>query len=676
MLLFAVTLLPSLHLVPVADALQADAVPDLILAAPAGATTQSAPGEDSVVVRSRSAEIQVGVLNPYTGSTMNRRVRLTLFDGASYVAQLTLTSSSGPGRTVWTGRVEGDATSSVVLAIRDGALAAEVRVGSAVYQVRSDGTRVHSVRQIDPRQFPAETTVVPQPGELRPDGGDQVASLVDSGSVIDVMVVYTGATRSAAGGLAAINSEIDLMIAVTNTAYANSGINPRLRLVHTEEVAYAETGNSGSDLGALRSSTDGNMDNVHALRNSHGADLVALIVESLEACGVGYLNTPTAGSASFGFSVVRRLCAAGNFSFAHELAHNMGANHDRAADNGGSASAFNYGYVSPTQRWRTIMAYPTSCNNCLRVGYFSNPQNTFLGEAMGVASGQPNGADNHLQLNNAAQTVANFRTSVDSSPPTQTATPLPPQPTATGTPTQTSTPLPSHTATVGLPTPTSQAQTPTTQPSSSATAQLSQSTVTRTATSSPTATVPANAVLGGKNIGIVPGVGSATVFWDGGTAQNGYLAARYLPSFELLQPSLIAGATSFAANGLATGALYCYIVGPTTGTPPSLAGVSNFVCLFANTRSGASAPQNITLRVTQAGNAELSWFPSPTGDQDAFRILRLNGSTIDLPGATLNRTFPLSGFDCFMVTALRAGIPIGNTDAVCALAGVSTLGPS
>ena len=40
------------------------------------------------------------------------------------------------------------------------------------------------------------------------------------------------AARTAAGGTAGMNSQIALMIQVANTAYANSGITPRLNLVH------------------------------------------------------------------------------------------------------------------------------------------------------------------------------------------------------------------------------------------------------------------------------------------------------------------------------------------------------------------------------------------------------------------------------------------------------------
>ena len=63
----------------------------------------------------------------------------------------------------------------------------------------------------------------------------------DSGALIDVMVVYTGTARSAQGGTANMENLISLAIAETNTGYLNSGINHRMRLVHTEEVSYSES---------------------------------------------------------------------------------------------------------------------------------------------------------------------------------------------------------------------------------------------------------------------------------------------------------------------------------------------------------------------------------------------------------------------------------------------------
>ena len=91
----------------------------------------------------------------------------------------------------------------------------------------------------------------------------------------------------------------------------------------------------GDGLTALQA-TDGAMDEVHALRDTHGADLVALLGVYSDACGLAFLMANVSpGFASTGFSVTAWSCAVGNLSFPHELGHNMGLHHDQANAGGG-----------------------------------------------------------------------------------------------------------------------------------------------------------------------------------------------------------------------------------------------------------------------------------------------------------------------------------------------------
>ena len=111
-------------------------------------------------------------------------------------------------------------------------------------------------------------------------------------------------------------------------------------------MSYTESGNFSTDLNRLTNSSDGFMDNVHALRNTYGADLVSLIIEGTSLCGLGWLMTTESNSfQALAFSVVARICATGNFSFGHELGHNMGLQHDRMNTSSDGVFPFSHGYV-------------------------------------------------------------------------------------------------------------------------------------------------------------------------------------------------------------------------------------------------------------------------------------------------------------------------------------------
>ena len=114
----------------------------------------------------------------------------------------------------------------------------------------------------------------------------------DTDVTIDVAVFYTPGAREAAGGAAAIEAVIDLMVAETNDAYAASGVRQRLALVARSEVPYVET-DGNQDLRRLEDPSDGHLDEVHAIRDRVGADLVHLIVSDYGGlCGVAYIGEP------------------------------------------------------------------------------------------------------------------------------------------------------------------------------------------------------------------------------------------------------------------------------------------------------------------------------------------------------------------------------------------------
>jgi hypothetical protein len=190
------------------------------------------------------------------------------------------------------------------------------------------------------------------------------------------------------------------------------------RLVGLEEVRYEEGEDLSVDLDRLSGVEPGILAEVPALRDKYGADLVHLIVEGRGndgSCGIGWMVDPDAATtAEAGFSVSDHRCSAANMSFAHEVGHNLGMNHDRYVVDKPDPNAINFGYVSIDDGRRTLMAYGNACYDkgvdCPRVLTYSTPDTVLGGDRLwGVALDRPNPAYNREILCRTAPEVAKYR---------------------------------------------------------------------------------------------------------------------------------------------------------------------------------------------------------------------------------------------------------------------------
>ena len=290
------------------------------------------------------------------------------------------------GHLSWVGRSgTGPEAAWAFLVTRDGQITGEVHHGGYVYPVRPLTGGVHAVArksmadyQMHPDDYAAFLEADRPRLEMLMQAEAEASPARRSAAttVIDVLVPYTEDVDAAlADPVALAQSFVDY----TNTAYSNSDIDLELNMVNAYETPYTYSGSLSTDLGRLRNGTDGNMDEAHRIRESYGADLVALITgtHTFGVCGIGYVN------AGYGTGFSANSAGCGASTFAHEVGHNLGSNHDASTDNdttpgdGVNDPVYSYGrgYVNDTGKWGTVMAYNAACTGqlCQIIPYFSNP---------------------------------------------------------------------------------------------------------------------------------------------------------------------------------------------------------------------------------------------------------------------------------------------------------------
>lgn len=372
---------------------------------------------DIRVVRSRAITLEAArAVGPDV--VAGTRVQLPLFDDLALEGTVTARTERGPGSRSVKGRVEGPVGGRFFLVGEGDAVVGNVTLDDGrAFRIRpaADGSGAR-VREIDARRAaPCRTTgdeVSPAPRDRPAPDLRRGVEKVDDGSLIDVHVLYTAAARDSLGSTQAMNAWIQLAIDVTNDAYELSQVVHRLRLVGRSATPWVENGaNTSQALTGLASDGDAVMDEAHDLRDQNGADIVSLVFVASDPCGRGFVGGTT--DAGDGFNVNHWNCidAAGGWTLAHEIGHNLGSGHDVASpDSPLFAYSIGHQINGDTGTWTTIMARRAVVG--ARIGYFSNPNVDFDGAATGVPTNQTGAAHNQLTFANVDATAAQWRTSL------------------------------------------------------------------------------------------------------------------------------------------------------------------------------------------------------------------------------------------------------------------------
>ncbi len=387
-------------------------------------------------------DINFKVINSKAAKTF----QIPLPDGKTYDVRQSSEEgfiSRGEDDYTWRGKLKDESdkwTGDVTLTVKGKAMSGLIYTSTGIYEIIPQKDFKHILVKIDPLLFPiTENDAVIPPSldgkkkysildnELEPfkfsslnynsdltdtansfnffstkSDSKTSVSAQDDGSQIDIMIVYTAAVKNRLGGDVQAQTLAQQAVAITNTAYQNSGITTRLRLVQSMEVSYADDGDEKAALNWVTNDAA-----VAAARNTVKADLVSMLTENAnDVCGKGWLlDTNSTAFERYGFSMVQSSCAVGGLTLAHEVGHNQGGHHNPENADSSPFFPYAYGHWNATAGFRTIMSYSEPCPSCSRIPYFSNPNVSYNDNPTGIADQR----DNARVINNTATNVSKFR---------------------------------------------------------------------------------------------------------------------------------------------------------------------------------------------------------------------------------------------------------------------------
>lgn len=397
-----------------------------------GATT---PAALSAASRYRPVQLNQA-LTAQEGPAEGDTLTLNLFPDVVYAAQVDRVSTNVNGTRTARGRIAQYPMAYTLMSTTGNRTVVEVEIPETNehYIVQSDELGTHYVADMSGTQtdeLEGSAPLVPPVQTMAVNEALPSALGPDDPATVDVLVVYTPAARSYAntsqGGIANVIAQA---MAKGQLACDNSNTILTMRLAHSAETNYTESGDSSDDLSRLTNTSDGHMDEVHSLRNTYKADQVTLLARVDDTGGIAWLLNSTSGRQQYAFALCRVQQSSSGYTVIHEQGHNMGCGHHKEQTTQPGPGLYSY---SAGWRWTgtngsrycSVMTYASGSYfpdglSHTTVGYWSNPSIIH----QGMPTGDATDGDNARGLRQIKHVIAAYRActspSISTHPSSQT----------------------------------------------------------------------------------------------------------------------------------------------------------------------------------------------------------------------------------------------------------------
>ncbi|MFJ5283517.1 zinc-dependent metalloprotease family protein [Pseudomonas sp. NPDC088429] len=335
-----------------------------------------------------SADVRLVKVNPSLVASGTQEVSIPLTDDKSVSYHLNKFEKSDKGLDVWIGEVPSDrkkrfpsdeevdldSLNSATI-VRDGdELYGTLRVAGQIYTLEKVENGQHVLVKVDESKFAPEGEPIVLKGVVEP--AQPLGASPDTTGPIRVLIVTTVQSR----GLS--EAEIANAFSLANQANAATGIQGTFQYAGRYNSNYNETGDSRNDLGNLKNVNHAGLGvPTTQARNANRADMVALITQNAkDVCGIAFAGVAVDRTGVF--SLTNRSCIS-NYTFHHELGHNMGGYHNWEPGAPVSDPSYANGYRIPG-KFRTIMSYACTTQACSQINQWSSPRVTYQGVPLGT----------------------------------------------------------------------------------------------------------------------------------------------------------------------------------------------------------------------------------------------------------------------------------------------------